>query len=207
MIDSGHTLNGAANPKSMVQKLYLDGCSLVYGQGLDRKDCLSSLFVNKGFYDVLDKSRPGKSNIAIAVDTYKNFSNYDVFVLGFTFSSRFGMKYHDQNLDFFTGFHKQGLNLEPKDLDSTHIEFYKYFYSVFGSPYCDDLSDMLIDTLISFLLAQNKKVLGFSWEKRNTTNQLLYPFIGPSDRLTDGHLNKQGVEKLYHFLGNEICKL
>jgi hypothetical protein len=188
----------------MVKKLYLDGCSLTYGQGIDRQNSLGTLFDTRGGYQVLDNSRPGKSNIAIVFDTYKHFRDYDTFVLGFTYSARFGLKYHDQNLDFFPGFHGKGLNLDLETLNIAHVEVYKYFYSVFGSPYCEELSDMLIDTLISFLIAQNKKVLGFSWEKRNTVHQLEYPYIGPSGRLADGHLNVKGTDQLFDFLQNII---
>jgi hypothetical protein len=188
----------------MVKRLYLDGCSLTYGQGLSRQDSLGALFHTRGEYLVLDQSRPGKSNIAIAFDTYQNFREYDTFVLGFTYSSRFGLKYHDQNLDFFPGFHGNGLGLEPANLDIASTEVHKYFYSVFGSPYCDNLSDMLIDTLINFLISQNKKVLGFSWEKRKTVCQLEYPYIGPASRLNDGHLNVKGTEQLFDFLQNII---
>ena len=177
---------------------------MTYGQGLDRQDSLGSLFHTRGEYTVQDNSRPGKSNISIVFDTYQNFRAYDTFVLGFTYSSRFGLKYHDQNLDFFSGAQGNGLGLEPETLDIAYIEIYKYFYSVFGSPYCENLSDMLIDTLISFLLAQNKKVMGFSWEKRNTVCELAYPYIGPSCRLPDGHLNVKGTEQLFDFLQNII---
>ena len=186
----------------MVKKLYLDGCSLVYGYGLDRRDSLGSLFGSVAGYNTLDMSRAGKSNIAIAVDTYQNFRDYEVFVLGFTYSSRFGIKYQEQNLDFFSGFHGNGSNLVPQDLDEDHGEMYKYFYSVFGPPYSDNLSDMIIDTLISFLLSQNKKVVAFSWEKRNTQCHLEYPYISTNNRLLDGHLNKTGVIKLFDFLQN-----
>ena len=182
--------------------MYLDGCSLVYGQGLPREESLGSLFQNKGGYTVLDKSRPGKSNIAIAIDTYKNFNDYDLFVLGFTFSGRFGLKYKNQNLDFYPGFHKTQKEIDPQTLDTAHIEMYKYFYTVFESPYCDELSDMLVDTLISFLISQNKKVIGFSWETRNVHTHLEYPYIGPKQRLTDGHLNASGTDQLFNFLQN-----
>ena len=186
----------------MVKRLYLDGCSLTYGQGLDRKDSLGSLFDIRGGYQVLDNSRPGKSNIAIAFDAYQNFQNHDTFVLGFTFSSRFGLKYNNQNLDFFSGFHGHGLDLEPHTLDIAHTEIYKYFYSVFGPPYSENLSDMLIDTLISFLISHNKKVVGFSWEKRKTICHLEYPYIGPNGRLRDGHLDVNGTNQLFNFLQN-----
>ena len=188
----------------MVKQLYLDGCSLTYGQGLDRKDSLGALFNTRGEYQVLDYSRPGKSNMSIVFDTYQHFQDYDTFVLGFTYSARFGLRYKDQNLDFFPGFHGNGLGLDSETLDIAHTEIYKYFYSVFGSPYCDDLSDMLIDTLISFLLSQNKKVVGFSWENQKTINHLEYPYIGPVGRLDDGHLNAKGTEQLFDFLQNII---
>ena len=188
----------------MVKKLYLDGCSLTYGQGVDRKDSLGVLFNTRGGYEVLDYSRPGKSNMAIVFDTYQHFRDYDTFVLGFTFSSRFGLKYKDKNLDFFPGFHGRGSDLEPETLAIAQIEMYKYFYSVFGSPYCDDLSDMLIDTLMSFLISQNKKVVGFSWQDRKTICHLEYPLIGPDKRFDDGHLNVNGIEQLFDFLQNII---
>jgi hypothetical protein len=188
----------------MVKRLYLDGCSLTYGFGLNREDSLGSLFDIRGSYQVLDNSRPGKSNIAIVFDAYQNFQNYDTFVLGFTYSSRFGIKYHDQNLDFFSGFHGGPSGIEPQTLDTAHVEMHKYFYSIFGPPYSNDLSNMLIDTLISFLISQNKKVVGFSWEDRKTICHLEYPFIGPSGRLNDGHLNVKGTEELFNFLQNII---
>lgn len=188
----------------MVTRLYLDGCSLTYGQGLKRQDSLGSLFNTRGGYEVIDNSRQGKSNMSIAFDAYQNFQNADIFVLGFTYSSRFGLKYNDQNLDFFTGFHGKGLSLEPETLDIAHTEMYKYFYSVFGPPYSENLSDMLIDTSISFLNSCNKKVFGFSWENRKTVCQLEYPMIGPTGRLDDGHLNVKGTEQLFNFLQNII---
>lgn len=190
----------------MVKKLYLDGCSMTYGQGLPRDQSLGSLYRTIGGYNVKDSSRPGKSNLAIVFDTYQNFENYDVFVLGFTFSSRFGIKYNDQDLDFFAGSHGKGFDLTPEDLDKAHLEVYKYFYTVFGHPYCDQLSDMLIDCLITFLLKQSKEVIAFSWEQRNVTSSIHYPYIKPSDRLPDGHLNKEGTMKLFDYLGDCIGK-
>lgn len=187
-----------------MKHLYLDGCSLTYGQGLARTQSLGSLFCIRGNYQVKDNSRPGKSNIAIAIDTYKNFNDYDTFVLGFTYSARFGLQYQNQNLDFFPGFHGKGLSLEPETLDKAQVEIYKYFYSVFGPPYSEDLSDMLIDLLISFLTLQNKKVIGFSWEQRKTICRIEYPYIGPTARLNDGHLNETGTEQLFNFLQNII---
>jgi len=195
----------------MVKKLYLDGCSLTYGQGLDRKQSLGNLFSTRGGYKVTDLSRPGKSNMLISTDIYENFQEHDVFVIGFTFSNRFGIKYYDNNLDFFAGYHNGGLPLvethgtQTQELNDSYNNVYKYFYTVFGEPYCDLLSDMLVDTLVQFLLSHNKTVIAFSWEKRNTTHTIYYPYIGPAQRLDDGHLNSNGMITLYNKLACEIC--
>lgn len=181
-------------------KLYIDGCSLTYGQGLPRDKSLGHLFKEIGGYQVKDNSRSGKSNILMSVDTYENYKDYDVFVLGFTFAERFGIKYHNNNLVFFPGFHNCGLDIDHHDLDQAHIEASKYFYTIFGRPYCDNLSDMLVDGLISFLQSQSKTVIAFSWQQRSTNVALMYPYIGPKDRLLDGHLNEQGTMKLYNLL-------
>jgi hypothetical protein len=187
-------------------KLYLDGCSLTYGQGLGRDKSLGYLFEKRGLYQVTDNSRPRKSNLLIATDTYENWRDYDVFVLGFTFAERFGIKYHNDNLDFFAGFHGHGLDLSTQDLDDTHTELHKYFYTVFEQPFCNNLSDMLIDSLVSFLKSQGKIVIPFSWQTRNTKTELFYPYIMPSNRLNDGHLNEEGVIKLYDLLQDYNAK-
>lgn len=184
----------------MVKKLYLDGCSLTYGHGIPRDHSLGNLFKIEGLYEVLDKSRPGKSNISIAVDTYKNYKNFDTIVLGFTFSDRFGLEWSDQNIDFYPGFHQKGFGIDPSRLDDASLQIYKYFYSVFGPPYSENLSNMLVDSLISFLISQEKKVLAFAWEQRNTQHNLFYPYIEPKYRTLDGHLNIDGTRYLFNLL-------
>ena len=188
----------------MTKKLYLDGCSLTYGKGLERSESLGSLFQNIGGYIVNDQSRPAKSNAAIAVDTYNHYNDYDIFVLGFTYSSRFGLGYQNQNINFYSGFHGKGLGLEPQELDLASTEVHKYFYTVFGPPWSGQFSDMLIDGLVSFLISQNKIVLPISWEQRLTTNKLLYPYIGPNNRLPDGHLNANGTRMLFNYLQGQF---
>lgn len=183
-------------------KLYLDGCSLTYSQGLDRQHSLGNLFKTLGGYDVLDNSFPGKSNMMICFDTYQHRHQFDIFVLGFTFSNRFGLKFKNQNLNFYAGSASKGFGLEPQELDQTHLAIQKYFYTVFDEPYCSNLSDMLIDTTVNLLNANNKAVVGFSWQNRKTDNNLYYPYISVNDRLSDGHLNVNGTKKLYDFLQN-----
>lgn len=185
-----------------MQKLYIDGCSLVYGDGLTRDKSIGHLFKTLGGYDVLDLSRSGKSNLAIAFDTYQNYKDFDVIVLGFTYSSRFYIKYNNQNLDFYLKEKESGFGINDAALDIAQENVYKHFYTIFGHPYCDDLSDMVIDGLISFLKSQGKKVIAFSWQHRNVKSTMFYPYIPPSSRLADGHLNEQGMIELYHYLQN-----
>jgi len=185
----------------MVMKVYVDGCSLVYGQGLPRSQSLSGLFQSLGGYEVLDKSSPGKSNMAICFDSYQHRQGFDIMVLGFTYSNRFGIKYRDQDLKFFAGHSGNGFGLQPQDLDLAHSHVQKYFYTVYGAPYCDQLSDMLIDTTVDFLRSTNT-VLAVSWEQRNTTADLYYPYVPPQNRLPDGHLNQRGMNQLFHDLQN-----
>lgn len=188
--------------KEMQNKLYLDGCSLVYGDGLTKEQSLGNLFAELGGYDVTNLSRSGKSNLAIALDAYKNCQGHDVVILGFTFSSRFYIKYNEHDLDFFVGLKNNSLSIDNDFLDEAHINVYKYFYTVFGHPYCDELSDLLIDGVISFLKSQNKKVIAFSWEPRKVKSEIFYPYIPPRLRLSDGHLNQQGMIALYDYLQN-----
>jgi hypothetical protein len=184
----------------MVAKLYLDGCSFTHGQGLPRNQNLGYLFEHLGEYSVTDLSRNGKSNLIMCLDAYQHCADHDVFVLGFTYSSRFGLKYQDQDIDFYAGYNGRGFDLDPQDLDLATQQVYKYFYSVFDRPYCDDLSNMLIDTTVAFLKSQGKKVVTFSWEQRQTSHELFYPYFANQDRLEDGHLNAQGTKKLYQQL-------
>ena len=188
----------------MVEKLYLDGCSLTYGHGLSREQNLGALLSKN--YTVTDQSRNGKSNIMIAMDAYANHATHDVFMLGFTYSARFGIRYQNFNLDFFPGYHGQGLGLpsvpNSYEVDTAFSQVYKYFFSVYGPPYCDDLSDMLIDGVISFLKSQGKKVVAWTWETRKTSVDLFAPYIAPKMRLEDGHLNEQGTEYLYQLVTN-----
>ena len=169
----------------MVKRLYLDGCSMTYGHGLPRHQSLGHLFSTLGAYQVLDKSFPGKSNMSIVFDTYQHRNDFDVFVLGFTFAERFGMKYQDQELKFFPGFRSDGFGLEPMNLDLAHLEVQKYFFTVFEEPYCSQLSDMLIDNIVTLLADRKRLVLPFTWQVRNTDAKLNQFYFGPADRLSD----------------------
>lgn len=190
----------------MTQKLYLDGCSFTYGLGLPSSDTLASLFANRGQYIVTNSSRPGKSNMAIAMDAYKNFKNHNVVVLGFTYSSRFYLKYNNNNIDFLNTRYKSSSDdlLNGHQLDLAYEEFHKYFYTLYEAPFCDDYSDFLVDNVCNYITNHGKKLLAFSWEKRNVEFNIMYPYIPPNMRLPDKHLNKAGTEYLYDLIGNAI---
>ena len=190
----------------MVKKLYLDGCSFTYGLHLDPADTLEALFVRDGGYIVTNQSRPGKSNLAIAMDAYRHCDSHDTVVLGFTYSARFYLKYQDTDIDFLPS----KFNLETDDavngdqLSQAYTQFHKYFYTMYEPPFCDTMSDMLVDSVCSHILARGKKLVCFSWEKRNTINTVIYPYIGPEHRLPDRHLNPKGTQYLFDLLQREI---
>ena len=143
--------------------------------------------------------------MAIALDTFNNIGNFDRFVLGFTYSSRYYLKFRNTDIDLIgTRF-----TLDKSDtveLEEAYTDLHKAFYTLHDTQYWDNISDMLVDNLLANLKLQSKKVFSFSWEARQTTNQLFYPVILPTDRLPDGHLNSTGTRKLFnqiqHNLGN-----
>jgi len=192
----------------MVNQLYLDGCSYTYGLNLDRNHTLEALFTKPGGWQVNNQSRNGKSNLAIAMDAYNNCKDHDIFVLGFTYSGRFHIKYQDHNIDFQPTRYMLPIDQDHNadHLESAYNDFHKYFYSLYQSPFCDNLSDFLIDTVCFYLKSQGKKVVAFSWEQRKCQTPLLYPYISPKLKLPCGHYDAQGTLHLYDLINQEINK-
>lgn len=184
---------------SSQNKLYLDGCSFTYGVGLDDKDKLSTLLTQGAGFSVTNNSRPGKSNLAIALDIHRNASAHDVIVVGWTFSDRFYLESRDLQLDFLPTRHTAHINDDVigEQLEEAYNIIHKQLYTIHDNHFYDDLSDMLINGIYSDLRRQGKKVIFFSWENRNTSMDMFYPIIEPGLRLDDGHLNKKGMQKLY----------
>jgi len=181
-------------------KLYLDGCSFVWGANLDSRYNLNSLFSKE--YNVLNQSRGGKSNLAMALDLHKNIGNADIFVVGWTFSTRFYLKVDDVDLDFFPGKSKDlhamnNVSINLDHLEDAYYKFHKYFYTMYERPFIDEFSDMLIDTAYSNLKQQGKKIIFFSWEKREINCPMYYPYISPEYKLPCQHLNQQGTNYLH----------
>lgn len=181
-----------------MSKLYLDGCSFTYGLGLEKSQQLQAMFEKAG-YEVTNLSRPGKSNMAITLDTFNNIGNFDRFVLGFTYSGRYYLKFRNTDIDMLgTRFTLDKIN--DADLEEAYVDLHKSFYTLYDSQHCNNISDMLVDNLLANLKLQSKKVFSFSWEPRKTTHQLFYPVIRSIDRLPDGHLNAKGTEKLFNYI-------
>ena len=184
--------------------LYLDGCSFTWGTGLDSKDTLYSKFEKAG-YNVLNFSRPGKSNSAIAQDTYNNIDSADIFILGFTFSARYHLKFDNIDIDLLPSNYNwqyDFIKWQGNSMNDVVNNLHKNFYTLFDHTYWNKFSDMLVDNTINSLTLRNKKIFVFSWEKRNTKNKILYPII--PDRLSDGHLNTIGTKKLFDMIQNQL---
>lgn len=185
-----------------MSKLYLDGCSFTYGFGLEESQRLQAQFENAG-YDVTNLSRPGKSNMAIVLDTFNNINNFDRFVLGFTYSSRYYLKFRNTDIDLISSRFTLD-TLEIAEIEEVYKDLHKLFYILHDTHYWDNVSDMLVDNLLANLKLQLKTVFSFSWEKRITTHQLYYPVILSGERLSDGHLNSVGTQKLFNHIQHNL---
>jgi hypothetical protein len=193
----------------MTKKLYLDGCSYTAGYGLQPQYTLAQLFSTEAGYSVINKSRTGKSNLAIALDAYKNCHNADIIVLGFTFASRFYIKYQEHDLDFAAPREKILITndeLNADQLEKSYADFHKCYYTLGEESYFNNVSDFLIDGICSYILQQNKQLICFSWETRKTVTPILYPHISTTLRLPDGHLNIEGTRYLYNMIQRKISE-
>lgn len=183
----------------MEKKLLLDGCSYTYGFGLKKEETLEQHFIENG-YQVLNLSRPGKSNHAIALDVYNHMDDVDVVVVGWTYSSRWHLKYHNNDIDLLATRMQIELphTIDSGAIEQSYQELHRSLYSFFDSKHWDKTSNMLIDT--THALLQQKTTVFFSWESRDTKCSLYYPHIPASLRLSDGHLNADGTTQLFNNL-------
>jgi hypothetical protein len=174
-----------------VSKIYVDGCSFTYGEGLDRKFSLGNLLSAE-----IDMSYPGKSNAGIVYDVYQNLKLADIFVIGLTFSCRTTL--WDSNKPLGVNPNKTSIDQlsinNGAELETDYTNFHKVFYTLYNDNYMNRLSDFYADGLISLLNEQQKTVVIFSWERRNSIHKIMYPHI--NNRLPDGHLTEAGMEKL-----------
>jgi hypothetical protein len=188
-----------------VNKLYVDGCSFTYGQGLDRK-----FSIGNQIGATLDLSTPGKSNTAMAVDLYKNIHNFDVFVIGLTYPSRYTFYDGDtpvhltpgtNNIDLLTG-HPMG-----EFIETTYPRFYKVLWALTNSDEMRALSDFYINAIIRLLEDNKKQYVIYSWEALACTNKNYFVprfHTITQYRLPDGHLNEQGMTELANTIKEKL---
>jgi hypothetical protein len=191
--------------------LYIDGCSMIYGQGLPREKSIGHLFKSSENYNIVcDNSRPGKSNNAIFYDTMKNRNNYDIFILGFTYSNRTYLKFRDHNIDLHIG--KETFvdyqHYWDENLEKIYSDLHKVYYSVYDDVFNHEMNNFLIESLINTLENENKLVIPFSWEKRDTQKKIFYPMYRSSSWISpnDPHLNENATLDLYSKLSQILCK-
>ena len=185
----------------MQKRILLDGCSFTYGLGLAREQTLEHWFVESG-YTVVNLSRPGKSNQAIALDIYSNVDECDIVVAGWSFSSRWHLQYHGHNIDLLAGREKVELphTLDSGLIEQSYQELHRSFYSLFDTAHWSKVSDMLIDNTATLVTQRGKLGIFFSWESRTIKSNLYYPHVISSHRLPDGHLNADGTANLFNKL-------
>lgn len=189
----------------MQKRLLLDGCSFTYGLNLLRNQTLEQHFVESG-YEVVNLSRPGKSNSAISLDLYNNIDSCDLLIVGWTFSSRWYLKYHEVDIDLLANREHVELphTLDSRLIEQSYQELHRSFYSLFDVTYWNQQSDMLIDNTAALAAQRGKQAVFFSWETRNVACDIYYPHVISSHRLPCGHLNADGTTNLYNTLTHLI---
>lgn len=189
----------------MQKRLLLDGCSFTYGLNLAREQTLEQHFIESG-YEVVNLSRPGKSNSAIALDIYNNIDSYDLLVVGWTYSSRWHLKYHEHNIDLMATRENVELphTVDSELIEQSYQELHRAFYSLFDTTHWDQYSNMLVENSAAAATQRKKQFVFFSWEPRNTTCEIYYPHVLSSQRLPCGHLNANATNNLYNNLTHLI---
>lgn len=188
-------------------RVYVDGCSYTAGHGLESKYSLANLIALSG-HEVVDRSREGKSNYAMALDLYSQPA-FDFYVVGWTFSHRIEYQLDDQTIDGAIARPEIGLGNHPSGdiLESEYRELNKRFFR-YASRF-ELFSDFLIDS--SAALIGHDRFVFFSWEKRNCKTDLLYFDFDESYRQSDmpnwrqhGHLTQQGMIKMSEIITPKI---
>ena len=138
-------------------KIYVDGCSLTYGYGLDREYSLSNLLKTKLDIEIDDYSYPSKSNYTIALDLYSTKIDYDLYIIGWTYSSRIEFNINGTIIECIPSKTHIGLGNIPngeffeKEYNVLQNKFYRYASRL------DVLSDFFIDSTASILKKSDKK--------------------------------------------------
>ena len=183
-----------------MSKLYLDVCSLTFGLGLESHDTLAGRWDSE--YEIINKTRSGKSNLAIALDTFENIQNCDLVVIGWTYSSRSYLKYQNYDIDLMPSRTVIELPFErdTKTISDIYTDLHRNFYALHDTTFANHYSDFLVGSIKAMCEKYQKKTVFFSWERRKVDADIYYPTILPKMRLSDGHLNADGTAHLYRNL-------
>ena len=180
----------------MSERIYVDGCSYVYGLGLRRNESLGALL-----NATVDNSRPAKSNIAIADDLYRAVKeDFDVYIVGYTFSSRYSFSIDKKPIDIAPSKDEFRLDTEADEIKLKQLHSLYYYFSDIAQ--LDSRSDYLVDSSIALLEQSKKRFVMFSWEQRSliNSNKLFYPrkMLSPSynQSKTNHHLTAEGMQVL-----------
>jgi len=185
-------------------KIYVDGCSYVYGQGLDRSSSLGALLGA-----TTDNSRPAKSNIAISEDLYHAVKlDYDWYIVGYTFSNRYSFSLDRKPIDIYSSNDEYVLEFEQDEIQLKQLHRLYYYFSDVSK--LDQRSDYLVDSSIALLEQQNKKFVMFSWEPRTIINseKIFYPRQLISNDYcqsqTNRHLTESGMQLLANIIREKM---
>ena len=190
-----------------MSKIYVDGCSFTYGQGLDRKYSVGNL-LNAD----IDKSRPGKSNTAMVTEIYPDIDLYDIFIIGFTFPSRY--TFYNDNMPIEVQPGKKFLDRligHPigEFIEKTYPQFFKVLWSLTNEEKLTTLTDFYINSLISLLKEKNKKYVIYSWGNAECSDQYFFIPNIPMNleyRISesDSHLSIKGMIDLVNQIKEKL---
>lgn len=182
-----------------MSKLYVDGCSYTYAQGLDRTQSVGARFNAD-----LDLCRPGKSNMGIVMDLYPNIDKYDEFILGFTYPSRYTFYNNNEPIDVQPTKNHLGRlknNILGKFVEDTYPMFARVLWSLNNDKKMTDLSTFCLAGAISLLKERNKKYVIYSWLPYNVKDDNYFIPTIPNSidyRISkdDSHFNEHGMQML-----------
>ena len=182
-----------------MNKIYVDGCSFTYAQGLDRV-----YSVGAQLNAAIDKSRPGKSNTAIVTELFDDIGKYDIFVLGLTFPARYTFYNNNTPVEIQPG--KKQLDTlvgHPvgEFIENTYPQFCKVLWSLTSEQNMNILSNFYLNSIISLLKEKNKKYVIYSMTSLQCNDTNYFHLTIPNTlqyriSLEDIHFNITGMQLL-----------
>lgn len=175
-------------------RIYVDGCSLTYGEGLPRADSIGARLGAE-----LDLSRPGKSNMAMAIDLIDCLDTYDLYVLGFTYPSRYTFYHQDTAIDVTPA--KEHIGQVDVYLEQNFPVFSRMLWTMTNDNRMEDLSKFIVEGAMSLLKQHGKQYVVYGWYPYECEDSNFFTPEIPETaeyRLAKDnfHLNSAGMELL-----------